>query len=93
MAVRKCYGKRKRDKRKRVKAVQMDNFRGLIGIRRMDKIPNARIKELCGVKKRLDERIDEGVLWWFSHVERMESDRIAKSVYVGECVGSLQWVS
>ena len=32
-----------------------------------------------------DERIDEDVLWWFSHVERMENDRIAKSIYVGEC--------
>ena len=29
--------------------------------------------------------IDEGVLQWFDHVER---DRIAKSVYVGECAGS-----
>ena len=38
-------------------------------------------------KKGLDERIDEGVLWWF-HVERMERDRIAKRVYVGDCVGS-----
>ena len=37
----------------------------------------------------VDERIDEGVLWWFGHVERMENDRLAKRVYVGECVGSL----
>ena len=38
--------------------------------------------------KGLDERIGEGVLWWFSHVERIEKDRIAKRVYVGECTGS-----
>ena len=37
--------------------------------------------------KRLDKTIDV-VLWWFGHVERMEEDRIAKRVYVGECVGS-----
>ena len=43
-------------------------------------MPNARIKELCGVKNGLDE----GVLRWFSHVER---DRIAKRVYVGESAG------
>ena len=36
----------------------------------------------------LDERIDEGILRWFGHLERMERDRIAKRVYVGECVGS-----
>ena len=40
------------------------------------------------MKNGLDERIDEGMLWWFGHVERMEKDRIAKRVYVGECAGS-----
>ena len=45
-----------------MKSVQMGNLRGLLGIRRMDRILNARINELCGVRKGLDERIDEGVL-------------------------------
>ena len=67
--------------RSRVRAVQMDNLRGLLGIRRM----YAWIWELCGVKKGLDEKIDEAVLWWFGHVERMERDRIDKRVYVGVC--------
>ena len=40
------------------------------------------------MKKGLDERIDEGMLWWFSHVERMEKDRVAKRVFVGGCAGS-----
>ena len=57
MAKRQCYGRRRR---------------GLLGIRRMDRVPNARIIELWGVKKGLDERIDEGVLRWFGHLERME---------------------
>ena len=42
---------------------------------------------MCGVKKGLDERI-ESVLQWFSHMERMENDKITKRVYVGECAGS-----
>ena len=37
----------------RVKAVLMDNFRGLLGIRRMDRIPNARIVELCRVRVKM----------------------------------------
>ena len=37
----------------------------------------------------LDERIDQGVLRWFCHVERMERDRIIKRFYVGECAGNL----
>ena len=59
----------------------MDNLRGLLSIRRMDRVPNAWIRELYGVTKGLDERID-GVLPWFGHVERMENDRFAKIVYV-----------
>ena len=66
----------------------MDNFRGLLGIKRMDRVPNARIRELCGVMKEVDERIDEGVLRWFSQVDRMEKERIAKRIYVGECASS-----
>ena len=53
----------------------MDNLRGLQGIRKMDRVPNEWIRELCGVMKCLDERIDEGVLRWFGHVEGIGSPR------------------
>ena len=42
---------------------------------------------MYGVTKGVDEKTDD-VLRWFGHVERMENDRIAKRVYVGECAGS-----
>ena len=67
----------------------MDNLKGFLGIRRKDRVPNARIRELCGVRKGLDEIIGEGVLRWFDHVERMGNDRIAKRVYIGECAASV----
>ena len=66
----------KEKERSRIWAVQMDNLRGLLGIRRMDTVPNAQIRQLYGVKKSVDEKIDEGVLRWFGHVARMENDRI-----------------
>ena len=47
----------------------MDDLRGLL-----DRVPNARIRVLCGVAK----RVDESVLRWFGHIERMENDRIFK---------------
>ena len=53
--------------RLRVRAIQMDNVRGLLGIRRKDKVPNTRIRQLCRVMKTVDEKID-GVLQWFGHV-------------------------
>ena len=37
----------KEKKRSRVRAVQMDNLRGLLGIRRMDKFLIALIRKLC----------------------------------------------
>ena len=52
----------------------MDNLRGLLGISRMDKVPNAQIRELCGgiegtpfqatdeLIGEEEERIDESVL-------------------------------
>ena len=53
----------------------------------MDKVPNVWIRQLCRVTKGVGEKID-GVLRWFFYVEKMENDRIAKRVYVGECAGS-----
>ena len=65
--------------RSKIRAVQMENLKGLLGIRRMDKVPNAQIRELCKVIK----KADEGVLRWFSHVEKMETDSIFNMVYIG----------
>ena len=59
----------------------------MLGIRRVDRVPNALIKALCILKKELDERIDEGMLRWFRSVKTMERDRTAKRVYVGYCAG------
>ena len=55
----------------------------------MDKELNAQIRQLCEVTNGVDEKIDEGVLRCFGNVEKMENNRIAKRVYVGECVGTL----
>ena len=47
----------------------MDNLKGLMEIRRMNRVPNERKRKLFGVSNGVDEKIDEGVFWWFSHVE------------------------
>ena len=41
--------------RSRIRAVQMENLRGLLGIRRMDKVPNALIRQLCRVMRGVDK--------------------------------------
>ena len=54
----------------------------------MNKVSNARIKELSRVTKVVDKKIGEDILRWFSHMEIMEKVRIAKRVYEGEHAGS-----
>ena len=45
-----------------IRIVQIDNLRGLLGNRRMNRLPNAQRRELYGVTKRVDENIDESVV-------------------------------
>ena len=70
----------------RIMPVQMDNLRGLLGIRRVDKVPNPRIRQLCGITMGMDKKIDEGVLRWLGHVERMRMTGLLRGS-VGECAG------
>src|SRR5678816_3860301 len=74
--------------RSKVQCVQMDNHRGMLGVKRINKIRNERIRELCGVKKGVNERINESTLRWFDHVERMNDSWLVKRMYSGECVGN-----
>src|SRR5678815_1717427 len=74
--------------RSKVQCVQMDNLRGVLCVRRIDKMRNEHIRELCGVKKGVNERINECMLRWFGHVERMNDNRLVKRMYSGECVGN-----
>ena len=74
----------KEKEKSKIRAMQMDNLRGLLGIRKIDRVPNTWIRESCRVRG-LGEKIDKSVLRWFGHVE---SDRISKRVYVGEYAAS-----
>ena len=76
--------------RSRIFAVQMDNFRGLLGIRRIDKAQNARIRQ--GVTKSMDEKIDEHVLRWFGHVERWKTTGLLRGSMWESVLVVAQWV-
>ena len=47
-------------------------------------MPNTRIRELWGVAKDVDDRIDVSVLRWFSHIEKMENDKIVEKSICGK---------
>ena len=65
----------------------MDNLRSVLGVRRIDKIRNEFIRSTCGVEKGINERINESMLRWFGHVERMDDSRMVKRMYKSECIG------
>ena len=75
------------EERSRIRAIQMDNFRRLLSMRRIDRVPNARIRELCGVTKGVDERIDKGVLRWLAMWRGWRGTGLLR-VYVGVRAGS-----
>ena len=53
-----------------IRPAHMDNLKGLFGLRRTRKMVNARVRKLCGTKKRIVERIDKNLLQWPGHTER-----------------------
>ena len=66
--------------RKRMEEVDMKCLRNICGLR-IDRVPNEEIRRRCGKNVSVSQRIDQGVLRWFGHVERMRDERIAKRVY------------
>ena len=54
----------KEKERSKIRAVQMDNLRCLLDIMKINKVPNAWIRELCGVTKEVDERTDDDSAMW-----------------------------
>ena len=40
------------NERSSIRAVEMESLRGWLGIRRMDRMQNTQIREICGVKER-----------------------------------------
>ena len=82
-------------KRSSIRAVHMDNLSGVLRIRRMDRVTNARIKKFCGVSWRIDERIDEmmkvssggSAMWREWRIIRVRRKSIEESVQV-----VVQWV-
>jgi hypothetical protein len=64
----------------------MDVLRRSARKSRLEKIKNENIKEIMGVKGKLDiiDIVDKKRLLWYGHVERMPEERISKLI--------LEWV-
>ena len=83
----KTWVMKKRD-RKRIEAVEMNCLRNICGVRRIDRVSNAEIRRRCGKSGGVSQKMDQGVLRWFGHVERMGDERLARRVYESHVRGT-----
>ena len=67
---------------------EMMCLRNICGIRRIDRVRNAIIREMCGRELNVLERIEKNALKWFGHVERMKGERLVKRVYQANVEGN-----
>ena len=73
--------------RSKVVATEMKYLRSMCGKTRMDRIRNEDIKNTCGVRKDVSEKVCENMLRWFGHVERMDESRLTKVISTGRVNG------
>ena len=50
----------------------------------MDRVRNEEVRRRAGIEMELASRVDQRVLRWFGHVERMNYYRMARRVLMGE---------
>ena len=73
--------------RKKLNVAEMKCLRSICGVTRMNRWSNVRVRRRVGVHEELSGRVDRKVLKWYGHVERMDSERLTKRVYISEVEG------
>ena len=54
----------------------MENIKGLLSMRRVNRILNARVRDMRVIKKGVDEENDESTLQCFDYIEKMRILRL-----------------
>ena len=81
------WGLRKEERRK-LNVMEMNCLRNMCGVSRREHVRNEEVRRRVGVEREMAERVDERVLNWFGHVERMEGERLTKRVYEASVEGA-----
>ena len=74
--------------RRRLEVFEMNGLRVACRVRRVDRIRNITLREMCGWNKGLVVRAEQGILRWFGHVVRMDKERLVKKVFGSSIVGT-----
>ena len=73
--------------RQKLNVFEMKCLRSMTGVSRLDRVRNEVVRVRTGVRRELAARVDMNVLRWFSHVERMDNERLLKKVMNGKVDG------
>ena len=71
-----AWSMRSAEKRK-VNVLEIKCLKSLVGVSRMDRVRNEDVLRRAGIERELGSRVDQRVLRWFGHVERMDEYRLA----------------
>jgi hypothetical protein len=72
----------------RVNAAEMRALRSMIGVKLSDRVRNEVIRKDYGVKEDVVTKIENNMLRWFGHVERMDERRLTKEIYEADVGGN-----
>ena len=64
-------------------------LRNICGIKKVDRVRNAIIRERCGCELSVLKRIERNVLKWFGHVERIVEESLVKRVFRANVEGHM----
>ena len=73
--------------RRKVNVLDMKCLRSLVGVSRMDRVRNEKVRRRAGIERELASSADQRVLRWFRHVERMDEYHMARGVLMAEVSG------
>ena len=73
--------------RRKVNVLEMKYLRSLVGVFRMDRVRNEKVRRTAGIKRELASRADQRVLRGIGHVEKMDDYRVARRVLMAEVSG------
>ena len=58
--------------------LQMNGLRSSVGMSQMDGVRNGEVRRRAGIEREPSSRMDQIVLGWFEHVDRMDEHRMAR---------------
>ena len=74
-------------KRSRIESCANGQPERIVGYQENKESVESMGKREYGLTNGVGECVDESVLRWFGHIQRMGNDSITKRVYMGECMG------